>query len=221
MDNLLKSEIIGMLNAIQRGEAPKLESNELVPSSTETSAYMFDLVDSKDGNPIRPFESGTAHYINGNENDTYQLKIICYDDFLHKFTFDDGRGHAVVNRLKDGVRMADFLVYDKSKDKIYFIVHELSDEKNSKKIKTARKQLSDTLNQLYKSATIAGFIDGFDKKLCFLSAQDNRHIVQTDGMADGFTQIYQVLPDPLQFNWGQIGTHKFLAFETSFIELKK
>ena len=221
MDHILKDEIVGILNAIQRGEAPKLESNELMPSSTETSAYQFDLVDSKDGNPIRQFESGTAHYINGNENDTYHLKIICYDDFLHQFSFNDGKGHPSVNRLKDGVRMADFLVFDKSKDKIYFIVHELSDEKNSKKIKTARKQLSDTLNQLYKSATIADFINGFTHKICFLSAQDNRNIVPTDGMADGFNQIYQVLPDPLQFNWGQIGTHKFLAFETSYVELKK
>ena len=221
MDHILKDEIVGILNAIQRGEAPKLESNELMPSSTETSAYQFDLVDSKDGNPIRQFESGTAHYINGNENDTYHLKIICYDDFLHQFSCNDGKGHPSVNRLKDGVRMADFLVFDKSKDKIYFIVHELSDEKNSKKIKTARKQLSDTLNQLYKSATIADFINGFAHKICFLSAQDNRNIVPTDGMADGFNQIYQVLPDPLQFNWGQIGTHKFLAFETSYVELKK
>ena len=221
MDHILKDEIVGILNAIQRGEAPKLESNELMPSSTETSAYQFDLVDSKDGNPIRQFESGTAHYINGNENDTYHLKIICYDDFLHQFSFNDGKGHPSVNRLKDGVRMADFLVFDKSKDKIYFIVHELSDEKNSKKIKTARKQLSDTLNQLYKSATIADFINGFAHKICFLSAKDNRNIVPTDGMADGFNQIYQVLPDPLQFNWGQIGTHKFLAFETSYVELKK
>ena len=38
MDHILKDEIVGILNAIQRGEAPKLESNELMPSSTETSA---------------------------------------------------------------------------------------------------------------------------------------------------------------------------------------
>lgn len=117
--------------------------------------------------------------------------------------------------------MADFLVYDKTENRIYFIVHELSDENSAKKIKTARKQLSDTLNQLYKSARIAEFIDGFEKKVCVLSAKDSRSIVSTEVMADGFSQIYKVLPDPLQFNWGQIGTHKFKAFETSYVQLEK
>ena len=221
MDNLLKEEIVGILNTIQRGDAPKLESNELKPASVEIAEYRFDLIDSKDGSPIRPFESGTAHYINGTADDNYQLKIVCYDDYLHQFTYDDGKGHANVNRLKDKVKMADFLVYDKTENKIYFIVHELSDENSAKKIKTARKQLSDTLNQLYKSARIAEFIDGFEKKVCVLSAKDSRSIVSTEGMADGFSQIYKVLPDPLQFNWGQIGAHKFKAFETSYVQLEK
>lgn len=85
MDNLLKKEIVGILNTIQRGDAPKLESNELKPASVEIAEYRFDLIDSKDGSPIRPFESGTAHYINGTADDNYQLKIVCYDDYLHQF----------------------------------------------------------------------------------------------------------------------------------------
>lgn len=221
MDSILTTEIVGIINAIQRGDAPKLVGNDIRPSSVETSYYKFDLVDSKDGNPVCPFESGTAHYINGKENDTYNLKIICYDDFLHQFTYDDGKGHTHINRLKDGIKVADFLVYDTSKNNVYFLVHELSDEASINKIKTARKQLSDTLNQLYKSADIASFIDSFANKLCYLSAKDARKIVPTEGMADGFNQIYRILPDPFQFNFGQIGTHKFKAFETSYVELIK
>lgn len=219
MNNLLEKEIVEILNAIQRTEAPKLDIIDVHPSFTETSDYKFDLVDSKNGSPIRPFKEGTAHYINGHENDTFSLLILCYDDYLHQFTYDDGKGHKHVNRLKDGIKMADFLVYDKTDSKKYFLVHELSVECSNKKIRTAKKQLSDTLNQLYKSANIASFIDSFEKKLCYLSAKDTRIIVPTERMADGFTQIYQVLPEPLQFNFGQIGTHQFQAYETSYIEL--
>ena len=108
----MKTEIVGILNAIQRGGAPEITENELIPECVETSEHKFDLVDSKDGLPIREFETGTAHYINGEENNTYNLKIICYDDFIHQFTFDDGNGHSHVSRLKDGVRVADFLIYE-------------------------------------------------------------------------------------------------------------
>lgn len=221
MEQLLKTEIVGILNAIQRGNAPTLTENESIPKYVETSEHKFDLVDSKDGLPIREFETGTAHYINGEEKDTYHLKIISYDDFIHQFTFNDGQGHPHVSRLKDGVRVADFLIYEQSKSKAVFIIHELSDETSDKKIKVARKQLSDTLNQLYKSERIGQYIDSFKQKLCYLSAKDSRRFVESEGMADGFNEIYKILPEPIQFNWGQIGTHKFSAFETSFIQLKK
>lgn len=221
MEQLLKTEIIGILNDIQRGNAPVLTENETIPKYVETSEHKFDMVDSEDGLPIREFETGTAHYINGNRDDTYNLKIICYDDFIHQFTFDDGKGHTHVNRLKEGVRVADFLIYEQSESKAIFIVHELSNEASNKKIKVAKKQLSDTLNQLYKSEEIGKYIDSFKQKLCYLSAKDNRKVVESEGMADGFNEIYKVLPEPIQFNWGQIGTHKFSAFETSFVQLKK
>ena len=219
MEQLLKNEIVGILNEIQRGSAPHITGTDIAPAVVNISDHKFDLADSKGGTPIRNFEEGSAHYINGNEGNTYSLKIISYDDFLHQFTFDDGNGHPAVSRLKDGVRVADFLVYEISESRVYFIVHELSDEISKNKIRTAKKQLSDTLNQLYKSAEIAAFIDGFQNKLCFLSADDSRKIVRSEGMADGFSEIYRVLPEPLQFNFGQIGTHGFKAFETSYVNL--
>lgn len=220
MEQILKTEIVEILNTIQRGEAPALTENEIIPKCVETSEHKFDIVDSKNEPLIREFETGTAHYINGKQNDTYNLKIICYDDFIHQFTFDDGKGHTHVSRLRNGVRVADFLIYEQSESKI-FIVHELSDEASGKKIRVARQQLSDTLNQLYKSEKIGKYIDSFEQKLCYLSAKDSRKFVETNGMADGFNEIYKVLPEPIQFNWGQIGTHKFKAFETSFVRLSK
>ena len=99
MELILKDEIVDILNDIQRGTAPRLTVNEIVPKHIEISEHKFDLIDSKDGSPIRDFKTGTAHYINGKENDTYNLKIICYDDFLHQFTYDDGNGHTHVNKF--------------------------------------------------------------------------------------------------------------------------
>lgn len=221
MEQILKTEIINILNKIQRGNAPQVVNNEITPTCIEISDYKFDLVDSEDGAPIRTFETGTAHYINGNENDTYELKIIYYDDFVHQFTFDDGNGNSRVSRLKDGVKVSDFLIYEQSASKAIFIVQELSEEDASTKIRAAKKQLSDTLNQLYKSEVIGNFIDAFSQKLCFLSAKDNRGIVPSGGMADGFAQIYNVVPNPCPFNWGQIGRYHFSAFETSYVELIK
>lgn len=221
MDKLLKQEIIGIINQIQRGDAPECLSDEGEVPFKDVSDYRFDIVDTKTNRSIivKP-NSGTAHYINGDANNTYELRIVCYDDYLHRFTFDDGQGHTAVNRLKSGDKMADFLIFDKSNQHVYFIVHELSDQLAKNKIRTARKQLSDTLNQLYKSAAIAQLIDGFQHKICYLSVKDNRRLVGTQNMADGFNRIYQVLPEPLKFNFGQIGTHHFEAYETSIIELK-
>ena len=45
MEQLLKTEVVGILNAIQRGNAPALTENETVPQLWETSEYKFDLVD--------------------------------------------------------------------------------------------------------------------------------------------------------------------------------
>ena len=54
MEQILKSEIIAILNKIQRGSAPKLTDNDIVPNFVVISDHKFDLVDSKDGSPVDP-----------------------------------------------------------------------------------------------------------------------------------------------------------------------
>lgn len=106
-----------------------------------------------------------------------------------------------------------------SDEKVYFIVQELSGENISNKRRAGEKQLSDTLNQLYKSNSIANFIDGFQTKVCYLSAKDDRRMEEPEQI-EGFTKIYNILPEPVKFNFGQIGTHHFEAYETSIIILQ-
>lgn len=221
MDQLLKQEIAGILDQIQRSEAPPCTEDEGTPLYNDTNAHRFSVVDAKDDSDfIKEYNEGTIHYINGKDDtSTYCLRFICYDEYLHRFTFDDGHGNAHKSRLKDGVKVADFLVYDKSEEKAYFIVQELSCEKISNKRRAGKKQLSDTLNQLYKSSSMAAFIDSFQTKICYLSAKDDREMVESEQI-EGFSKIYKLLPEPIKFNFGQIGTHHFDAYETSIIILQ-
>lgn len=221
MDNLIRQEIAGIINKIQRNDAPQYFGDEGEMLTQETSMHTFAIVDSLN-NPqiITNFDCGTANYINGKNNDTYTLKFISYDDYLHRFVYDDGKGNRQKSRLRDGIKVADYIVYDTSQEKKYVIIHELSTEASEKKIRVARKQLSDTLNQLYKSEEIARFLDSFENKICYLSARDGRG-VQTGGLADGFMTVYAILPEPSKFNFGQIGTHHFEAYESSVVKLDK
>lgn len=221
MDRLIRQEIAGIINKIQRGDAPSYSGDEGDILTQATSLHKFGVVDAKaDSQIITDYDEGTANYINGNENDTYDLKFISYDDYLHRFVYDDGKGNPNKSRLKDGVKVADYIVYDTSQNRSYVIIHELSDEAATSKLRTAKKQLSDTLNQLYKSDAIATFLDSFQYKICYLSAKDGRG-VQTNGLADGFMDVYSILPEPLKFNFGQIGTHRFDAYESSIVILQK
>ena len=45
--------------------------------------------------------------------------------------------------------------------------------------------------------------------------------MQTGGLADGFMTVYAILPEPSKFNFGQIGTHHFEAYESSVVKLDK
>lgn len=221
MDRLIKQEIAGIINKIQRGDAPSYSGDEGDLLTLATSLHKFGVVDAKAAPQIiTDFEEGTAKYINGNENDTYDLKFIGYDEYLHRFVYDDGKGNPHKSRLKDGVKVADYIVYDTSQDRSYVIIHELSNEAVTTKRRAAKKQLSDTLNQLYKSDAIATFLDSFQHKICYLSAKDARG-VQTNGLADGFMDVYSILPKPHPFNFGQIGTHGFDAYESSIVILHK
>ncbi len=140
---------------------------------------------------------------------------------MHRFTYDDGKGNTQKSMLKNNTKLADYIVFDRSDEKVYFIVQEITTENVADKRRTGRVQLSDTVNQLYKSKAIADYIDGFKNKICFLSAKDGRTVADTLGMADGFNMIYRILPEPIQFTFGQIGTHHFTAFETSIVKLDK
>lgn len=221
MDSLIKQEIAGIINKIQRGDAPLYSGDEGDMLTHVTSLHVFAVIDAKDSPQIiTDYGNGTANYINGEENSPYTLKFISYDDYLHRFVYDDGQGNHQKSRLKKGVKVADYIVYDTSDDKDYIIIHELSSEATAYKLREGRQQLSATLNLLYRSEAIGNFLNSFKYKLCYLSAKDGRG-VQTNGLADGFMNAYSILPEPLKFNFGQIRRFGFDAYESSIVILSR
>ena len=222
LEILLQNEFIDVLNNTKRRfEAPIIPKN--APLRTEDiDDYQFDIIDAKeDPNTIkRIWKHGIASYQNGSIENTYQLRFICYDEYIHQFTYDDGQGHPMVNQLKEDFKIADYIVYDKTEKKEYFIIHELSIGRRDSKFKEGRKQLSNTVHTLCECPEIKALIASFSKRLCILSIAKER-ITSPLNMADPFIeQVNAVLPDPIPFNFGQIKTNNFEALETTHVDIQ-
>ena len=217
MEDLLRNQFVSVINAERIGTAPPWTAEPDVRYE-DISDRQFDVVDSKDDPTTikREFGQGTASYINGNG---YTLRFISFDDYLHQFVYDDGKGNTQKSMFKQHTKMADLLVYDKTGDSVYFLVHELCVGSIANKRAKAKIQLSSTLNILYKSDEIKDFINSFANKICYLSANDGRTATPNQ-VADGFMNSYDIIPNPSPFTFGKIKTCGFTAYETSIIDLK-
>lgn len=109
-------------------------------------------------------------------------------------------------------------MYDCSGSNAHFIIHELSDGKVGSKLSKARTQLFATLHLLFDAPRIKAFIESFSNKTCVLTA-GSAPVCSPNGMADGFNQIYNMLPDPIPINAKLITNRGFKAFETRNIKL--
>ncbi|MBO4806785.1 MAG: hypothetical protein J5554_12175 [Paludibacteraceae bacterium] len=216
MENLLKTEFVSVINKIRVGTAPQWNKSPEVRHE-DISDGQFDVVDSKEDSTTirRPFQEGTASYINPKP---YDLRFIAFDDYLHQFTYDDGKGNTHKSMLPPHTKMADLLVYSLV-DKDYFLVQELCVGSVANKRAIAKIQLSNTLNLLYQSPDAKEFIDSFKNKICYLSANDGR-VATPNQVAEGFMNSYNIIPDPAPFTFGKIKTCGFSAYETSIVKLK-
>ena len=217
MEDLLRNQFVSVINAERIGTAPPWTAEPIVRYE-DISDCQFDVVDSKDDPTTikREFRQGTASYINGKG---YTLRFVSFDDYLHQFVYDDGQGNTQKSMFKQHKKMADLLVCDKTGDSVYFLVHELCVGSIANKRAKAKIQLSSTLNMLYKSNEVKDFINSFDNKICYLSANDGR-IATPKQVAEGFMNSYDIIPDPSPFTFGKIKTYGFTAYETSIIDLK-
>lgn len=215
----LKNDFLQVINDARRGDAPEWLATPLIRFE-DIADHTFDVDDSKN-NPEtikRPFGEGVASFLNGRTHKTYNLRFICYDEYLHQFVFVDREGHT--NKSMLNKRMADFIIYDTSDNHVWFLIQELSTSNLNKKRNTGRIQLSTTIDLLCRSERIKKFVTPFKNKWCVLSARDERVLQTPNGMADAFMNSYTILPEQLQFQYGAIRRLGFIGYETSKIILK-
>lgn len=220
MIELLKYDFLGVINSMRRGDAPEWITTPHVRFE-DIADYTFDVDDPKDNVQTikRSFGTGTASYVNGKPDNTYPLRFVCYEDYLHQFIFDDGIGHADKSVLKRHTLMADLIVYDTSENHVWIIIHELSKGNVNNKRGRGRAQLATTIEMLYRSKSIRMFVDTFTNKWCVLSARDKRVLHTPCGMADAFMNAYTILPEPIKFKFGAMKRLGFCGYETSKVVL--
>ena len=208
-----------VVNSVRRGDAPEWNGEPIVRVE-DISDHLFDVVDPKDDATTvkRAMGGGTVSYVNGVPAAPYCLRFICYDEYMHQFVFDDGKGHTDKSMLKNHTRMADFVMYDTSANHVWIVVNELSEGAEENKRGRGRVQLANTIDLLCRSAAIKAFVEPFSNKWCVLSASDQR-VMTHNGWADGFMSAYTILPEPLNFQFGAMKRLGFMGFETSKVVL--
>lgn len=216
IEELLKTSFVDYLNNKQSKRFPAWTKTPDVPKEVIIDK-VFDITDLQGGTgSIKCLEGeGEATYHN---NNSYIPCFIKYDTFLSQFrTYNEHR--QIEKDWAEGIKRADYLVYDKSKEEKFFIIHELS--KGSKRNKRSKgiKQLLDTVSTLWNQADIKTYIENtFNNLLCYLSTE--RHIKNTPlSMADGFLEIYKKVPESIAIPNVEFEAMGFKAFETNVIRL--
>ncbi len=208
MEFLMKKDLVEVINRQRNGTLAEYTAEPKVITE-DIDDKVFDIVDGKGTTSTikRMVGKGTATYFNGDERHTYKLRFIRYEEYLNQF-----------GKWTKGIGRADYIAYDCSDDKACFIIHELSDGKKGSKLSKARTQLFATLHLLFESPRVKTFIEKFNHKICVLTV-GSVPVSSPNGMADGFYQIYKMLPDPIPINAKLITNRGFKAFETRNVKL--
>ena len=218
MEELMKTEWLAIINSRRNGTYPEWTSLEPVVLTEDTDEKVFDIVDTKDaGDPIvRPENTGTATYYNGDETNRYHLRFIKNEEFFNQFQISDENG-----KIKDWARKMsrpDYIVYDFSYERVYFIIHELSEGSIQNKKSKAMEQLLNMVRMLHEAPRSRQFCESFQKRFCYVSASGC--VTETPfNMADGFMEAYKNLPEPLPLNNKSIENRGFKAYQTNVVKL--
>ncbi len=208
MDNLLKTDLVGVINQKRKKTLPEWTASPVV-ASEDIDEPIFDIVDRKNSTlsiRVDP-NTGTATYYNCCGGNPCELHFIRFEEYMNQF-----------GEYTKGLGRADFIVCEPSHK--YFIIHEISEGNISSKRSKARSQLFSTLNLLYGAPRVKHFVEGFRHKICYLTATGDGPANSPMDMAEGFNEIYRHLPDPIPFNAGQITKRGFQALETRNIKLE-
>ena len=213
----MKSEWLAIINRRRNGTYPEWTSEPVVLTE-DTDEQVFDIIDTKNaGDPIvRPEDTGTATYYNGNETNRYHIRFIKNEDFFDQFRMLGADG-----RTRDWARemsRPDYIVYDISGERVFFIIHELSEGGIQSKKAKAMTQLLNMVRMLHDAPQSRQFCESFQKRLCYVSA--GGCVTETPlSMADGFMEAYKRLPDPLPLHNKSIESRGFRAYQSNVVKL--
>lgn len=217
MEELMKKEWLAIINKKRNGAYPEW-TLEPVVLTEDTFEKIFDIVDTKDvGDPIvRPENKGTATYYNGDEDKRYHIRFIKNEEFFNQFRVVDEYGK-IMDWTK-GMSRPDYIVYDISDERVFFIIHELSEGSIQSKKSKAMNQLLNMVRMLNEAPQSCNYCESFQKRLCYVSASGC--VTETPfNIADGFMEAYKNLPDPLPLNNKSIENRGFKAYQSNVVKL--
>lgn len=124
-------------------------------------------------------------------------------------------------RVKDwakGMSRPDYIVYDMSGERMYFVIHELSEGNIKSKRSKAVTQLLNMVRMIHEASGSRQYCESFQKRLCYISASGCVTETPFD-VANGFMEAYMNLPDPLPLENKSIERRGFLAFQSNVVKL--
>lgn len=218
MEELMETEWLAIINSKRNGTYPEWTSEPIVLTE-DTSEKFFDIVDTKHiGDPIvRPVDTGTATYYNGDETHQYNIRFIKNEEFFNQFQIKDEYGNIVKDWAR-GISRPDYIAYDNSEEKAFFIIHELSEGLIQSKRSKAMIQLLNMVKMLHDAPQSRQYCESFQKRLCYVSAS-GCVTASPFNMADGFMEAYKNLPEPLPLNNKSIETRGFKAYQSNVVKL--
>lgn len=218
MEALMKTEWLDVINKKRNGSYLEWTKDPIVLTE-DTKEKLFDIVDTKeaDGLVVRPAHTGTATYFNGDDSKVYELRFVKNEEFFNQFREYDESGKITKDWAK-GLSRPDYIVYDKSDDKGYFIIHELSEGNIINKKPKAMNQLMNMVKFIDNLPNSKAFCNSFSNRLCYVSASGCVASSPFD-MAKGFMDAYSNLPDPIPLPNSSIEKRGFKAYQSNVVKL--
>ena len=207
MEQLLKSEVDGLLKGRQVrnqtiGPFPNVDM-----LSFDVADAVFDLVDCKTGaSPHVDAHQGIVTYVNTNG---YTLRFIRYDEYLSAYN---------ESKYSRGIGRCDYLAFDVDGRYDYFLLNELCVGKLQNKKQDGTNELARTLQFLSGASRLKDGMASYKQRLCFLSVKEQ--LVQSPGgMADAFNNAVRIIPPTYTLTDGRISNAGFQAYVSCRIEL--
>lgn len=217
MEGLMKTEWLDIINSKRNRTYPAWTTVPVVLTE-DTSEQVFDIVDAKneDDPIVRPANTGTATYYNGDDTRQYTIRFIKNEEFFNQFRVTDEKGET--KDWAKAISRPDYIAYDLSDERAFFIIHELSEGSIQNKKSKSMTQLLNMVRMLHEAPVSRQWCQAFQKRLCYVSAS-GCVTASPLNIANGFMEAYKNLPDPIPLPNKSIENRGFTAYQSNVVKL--